>query len=588
MKLTLLSFVLCSIFSTASWAANDKNDLASFHKEMGGCKSCHTQPGKVSDSETYENQQCKSCHGEYSALANPKLKLDPHASHLGDINCTSCHKGHEKPKLYCNECHSFKGLEMPFNSAQSKEPWDKGWDNDAISKAIAAGPKETTDVIVVGAGSAGFNAAIAAKKAGAQVVLLEKGPFSGGNSMLAAGGYNAVGTAQQKEHKVDDKIEWFVEDTMKGGRYANDPKLVQILAEQSADGIKWLESLGANMDDLKRSGGARVDRTHRPTGGLSVGPHIIDVLRKASVKEGVDTRLNSKVVKLVIDEDQKIVGVVVHGKHSGHYMIAAKSVVLATGGYGFNKEMVAFYRPTFKGMTSSNNITSTGDGIELAKAIGASMTDIDWVQAHPTVGKDSRILISETVRGVGAIMVNKDGNRFVSELTTRDKASDAILKQPEQYAWLVFDNELYKKAKMVQGYDHLDMLEKANTVSELAKITGMKESSLEKTVSNYNRYFKQGKDEEFAREQMPLPLEKAPFYAVKVAPGIHHTMGGVAIDTKAEVLDIQSKPLVGLFAAGEVTGGVHGYNRLGGNAIADTVVFGRKAGENAAKHALAK
>ncbi|WP_088586715.1 FAD-binding protein [Shewanella sp. FDAARGOS_354] len=139
---------------------------------------------------------------------------------------------------------------------------------------------------------------------------------------------------------------------------------------------------------------------------------------------------------------------------------------------------------------------------------------------------------------------------------------------------------------MVQGYDHLDMLEKANTVSELAKITGMKESSLEKTVSNYNRYFKQGKDEEFAREQMPLPLEKAPFYAVKVAPGIHHTMGGVAIDTKAEVLDIQSKPLVGLFAAGEVTGGVHGYNRLGGNAVADTVIFGKIAGTNAAKHAL--
>ncbi|QDZ89946.1 flavocytochrome c [Shewanella decolorationis] len=586
MKLTLLSFVLCSIFSTASWAANDKNDLASFHKEMGGCKSCHTQPGKVSDSETHENQQCKSCHGDYSALANPKLKLDPHASHLGDINCTSCHKGHEKPKLYCNECHSFKGFEMPFNDAKSKEAWDKGWDNEAINKAISAGPKETTDVIVVGAGSAGFNAAIAAKKAGARVILLEKAPFSGGNSMLAAGGYNAVGTEQQKAHKVDDKIEWFVEDTMKGGRNANDPKLVQILAEQSADGIKWLESLGANMDDLKRSGGARVDRTHRPSGGLSVGPHIIDVLRKASINEGVDTRLNSKVVKLVVDDEQKIVGVVVHGKHSGHYMVAAKSVVLATGGYGFNKEMIAFYRPTFKGMTSSNNITSTGDGIELAKAIGASMTDIDWIQAHPTVGKDSRILISETVRGVGAIMVNKDGNRFISELTTRDKASDAILKQPEQYAWLVFDNELYKKAKMVQGYDHLDMLEKANTVSELAKITGMKENSLEKTISNYNRYFKQGKDEEFGREQMPLPLKNAPFYAVKVAPGIHHTMGGVAIDTKAEVLDIQSKPLKGLFAAGEVTGGVHGYNRLGGNAVADTVIFGKIAGTNAAKHAL--
>lgn len=110
MKLTLLSFVLCSIFSTASWAANDKNDLASFHKEMGGCKSCHTQPGKVSDSETYENQQCKSCHGEYSALANPKLKLDPHASHLGDINCTSCHKGHENPNYTVMSATHLKGL----------------------------------------------------------------------------------------------------------------------------------------------------------------------------------------------------------------------------------------------------------------------------------------------------------------------------------------------------------------------------------------------------------------------------------------------------------------------------------------------
>jgi fumarate reductase flavoprotein subunit len=160
-------------------------------------------------------------------------------------------------------------------------------------------------------------------------------------------------------------------------------------------------------------------------------------------------------------------------------MLGAKSVVLATGGYGMNKEMIAYYRPTFKGMTSSNNITATGDGIEMAKSIGASMTDIDWIQAHPTIGKDSRILISETVRGVGAIMVNKDGKRFINELTTRDRASDAILKQPEQFAWLVFDNQLYKKAKMVRGYDHLKMLKKADNVAELAKLTGMQPKALE-------------------------------------------------------------------------------------------------------------
>jgi len=375
---------------------------------------------------------------------------------------------------------------------------------------------------------------------------------------------------------------------MKGGRYANDPKLVEILAEQSASGVKWLESLGVNMDDLKRSGGARVDRTHRPADGRSAGPTIVQALRKAADKYGVETRLNSRAEKLVLNDDHQIVGVVVHGKHSGYYMLSAKSVVLTTGGYGYNKQMIAFYRPTFKDMTSSNNITATGDGINMAKEIGASMTDIDWIQAHPTIGMDSRILISETVRGVGAIMVNAEGKRFVSELTTRDRASDAILKQPGKFAWLVFDNQLYKKAKMVRGYDHLQMLKKADTIADLAKLTKMDAKLLAGTISDYNEYQKTGDDKAFHREDMPLNLTQPPYYAVKVAPGIHHTMGGVAIDTKAEVLDLQSWPIKGLYAAGEVTGGVHGYNRLGGNAIADTVVFGKIAGENAAENALKK
>ncbi|MCT8986004.1 flavocytochrome c [Shewanella phaeophyticola] len=441
-------------------------------------------------------------------------------------------------------------------------------------------------MIVVGAGSAGFNAAISAKMAGAKVVLFEKAAYTGGNSMLAAGGINAVGTPQQKKKGIEDKVEWYYEDAMKGGRYQNDPKLVQILAEESADAVKWLESLGANLDDLKRSGGARVERTHRPSGGASVGPHIVDTLRKAAKERDVDVRLNSRIEKIVLNDDKSVAGVVVHGRHSGYNMVAADSVVLATGGYGMNKEMIAYYRPTMKDMTSSNNVTATGDGVLLAKEIGASMTDIDWVQAHPTIGKDSRILISETVRGVGAIMVNTDGERFIDELTTRDRASDAILKQKDQYAWLVFDEQLVAKKKMVRGYDHLGMLSKGNTIEELAKITGM--SKLPKTAGDYNKYQAAGKDDAFGRDDMPLNLTKPPFYAVKVAPGIHHTMGGVAVDTDANVLNLQSWKMSGLFAAGEVTGGLHGFNRLGGNAIADTVVFGRIAGENAAKHALEK
>ena len=228
----------------------------------------------------------------------------------------------------------------------------------------------------------------------------------------------------------------------------------------------------------------------------------------------------------------------------------------------------------------------TGDGLRMALEAGASMTDIDWIQAHPTVGKGSRILISETVRGVGAVMVNETGARFVNELTTRDRASDAILKQPGRHAWLVFDVDLYAKAKMVRGYDHLGMLKKADTIEGLAEAAGMDPKVLEKTLADYNAYRAKGHDDAFGRPDMPLAVAKAPFYAVEVAPGIHHTMGGVAVTTESEVLDIQSRPMPGLYAAGEVTGGVHGFNRLGGNAVADTVVFGRRAGEHAAKYAL--
>ena len=586
----LIVTALLSLSSTVVGAA----DLAAFHSKMGGCQSCHgtnaVTAANVPDDEIAINGKCMSCHGDYKKLADKSKHFDPHNSHLSDrspINCTACHTAHAKPKLVCNDCHTFD-LKMPFADAPEAAKWDAGIDDKAVAAAEAAAPRETVDVLVIGAGSSGLNAAIAAKRAGAKVVLLEKHSFAGGNSMLAAGGYNAVGTPQQAKKGIKDNVDLYVKDTMKGGRGKNDPALVRILAEESAAGVKWLEDMGADLSDVKRSGGATVDRTHRPHGGMSVGPHIVDVLRAQATKEGVGARVNSRAVKLLLDKDYKIAGAIVHGKHSGYYKIAAKAVVLATGGYGQNKEMIAVYRPTFKDMTSSNNVTSTGDGIKMALNIGASMTDIDWVQAHPTVGLDSRILISETVRGVGAIMVNVKGARFVNELTTRDRASDAILHQPERRAWLVFDNDLYKSAKMVRGYDHLSMLKKADTVAELAKLCGMDAKTLEETVKSYNKFKKAGKDEAFGRPDMPLGVEKAPFYAVAVAPGIHHTMGGVAITTESEVLDIQSRPIPGLYAAGEVTGGVHGFNRLGGNAIADTVVFGRRSGEHAAKYALGK
>ena len=563
--------------------------LAGAHGKMGlNCETCHVGD-KVSDSETEINAKCTTCHNPADlAKKTEKEGLpNPHKSHLGDVQCTACHSGHNQSVAYCSNCHDFPSMkDMKYGKgAKVASQYEdlSAYDNAKPERT------ETTDLLVVGSGAAGFVAAFTAQEAGVKnIVMVEKMAVPGGNSQLAAGGMNAAGTRFQKAKNINDNPDMMFKDTMKGGRGKNDPALVRILAEESAAGVKWLEDMGADLSDVKRSGGATVDRTHRPHGGMSVGPHIVDVLRAQATKEGVGARVNSRAVKLLLDKDYKIAGAIVHGKHSGYYKIAAKAVVLATGGYGQNKEMIAVYRPTFKDMTSSNNVTSTGDGIKMALNIGASMTDIDWVQAHPTVGLDSRILISETVRGVGAIMVNVKGARFVNELTTRDRASDAILHQPERRAWLVFDNDLYKSAKMVRGYDHLGMLKKADTVAELAKLCGMDAKTLEETVKSYNKFKKAGKDEAFGRPDMPLGVEKAPFYAVAVAPGIHHTMGGVAITTESEVLDIQSRPIPGLYAAGEVTGGVHGFNRLGGNAIADTVVFGRRSGEHAAKYALGK
>lgn len=391
--------------------------LADFHSKLGGCASCHgtnaVTAASVPDDERALNAQCQTCHGSYKDIRKTGTEIDPHHSHLGDINCTSCHTAHARPKLVCNDCHTFPN-KMPFADAPEAAP-KVSPDEAAIEAAMKAEPRESYDVVVIGAGSAGFNAAIAARRAGASVLLLEKHSFSGGNSMLAAGGYNAVGTKQQKAKGINDTVEAYVEDTLKGGRGKNDRALVEILAKESAAGVEWLEGMGADLSEVKRSGGARVDRTHRPTGGETVGPHIVKTLRAQAEKDGVPARLNSRAVRLLVDENHTVRGVVVEGRHSGLYRVNAKAVVLAAGGYGQNKEMVAFYRPTFKGMTSSNNVTSTGDGVRMALEAGASMTDIDWIQAHPTVGKGSRILISETVRGVGAVMVNEMGARFVNE-----------------------------------------------------------------------------------------------------------------------------------------------------------------------------
>lgn len=567
--------------------------LADMHKNKGlDCSACHGKETVVDDNETIVNAKCVECHGSLEKLASSqKLSKDgkpaqadehhvtPHKSHLGVIECTACHHGHTTSWTYCLNCHSFE-MKIPAGAVATQLPSVELPVVKEVPKNIKI---EKTDVIVIGAGAAGFSAAITAHDKGAKVILLEKMPITGGNSQLAAGGMNACETQFQKKKGIKDTCQIMYDDTMKGGKNLNDPELVKVLTRNSAGSIDWLTELGADVSDIGQMGGASMYRTHRPTGGAAVGANITQTLKKNAVERKIDLRLNSRVVKILEDKEGRVTGVLVEGKHSGLYEIEAKAVVVTAGGFSANPEKVAYYQPAFKGMTTSNQPGATGDGTEVGDSAGGRLIDMKEIQIHPTVAAGSRILITEAVRGNGAILVNREGKRFVNELTTRDKASAAILAQSGESAFLVFDEGIRKSLKQIDGYFVLKLVTEGDTVKDLAVNLKVPPDALEATITAYNKAFYDKNDTEFKRPDMPRPVKTPKYYAIEVKPGVHYTMGGLKINKEAQVISKDGKPIPGFYAAGEVTGGVHGANRLGGNSISETITFGRIAGENAAK-----
>ena len=441
----------------------------------------------------------------------------------------------------------------------------------------------TTDVVVVGGGGAGLSAAIAAREKGAEVVLVEKMLMLGGNTNYATAGINAANTKLQKKLGIEDNAELFYKDTMKGGKNVNNPELVKKLTADSANIIDWLTERGADLSEVVFTGGQSAKRTHRPTGGQAVGPVIVDALAETAEKDGIDVRTESEVTKLIKTGD-KVTGVEV--KHKGEtYNITAKAVVMATGGFGANAKMVAEYKPSLEGFGSTNSPAITGEGIKMVKAVGGDLVDMTEIQTHPTVVHKKTAMITEAVRGEGAILINREGKRFVSELETRDVVSKAELEQTGKSAFLVFDQEVREKLGAINGYVRKGFTVEGATVEELAGKIGVDPKGLVETMAKYNGYVKAGEDKDFGKTALPRELVKAPFYAIEVSPAVHHTMGGVRINTNAEVLTANGKVIPGLFAAGEITGGVHGANRIGGNAVTDITVYGKTAGENAADFA---
>ena len=289
--------------------------------------------------------------------------------------------------------------------------------------------------------------------------------------------------------------------------------------------------------------------------------------------------------QILTDANGAAVGVKATGASGETVTVNAKAVVLATGGFGANLDMVVKYKPELKGFMTTNAPGIQGQGIEMAQAIGAATVDMDQIQIHPTVEANTAALITEGLRGDGAVLINEEGQRFIDEVGTRDVVSAAEIAQTGSYSWLVVDQAMADASSVIQGYIKKGYTVTGATYEELGKAMGVDAAAFAETMEKWNGYVEAKNDPDFGRTSFANPLNTAPYYAVKVTAGVHHTMGGLKINANTEVLNEKGEVIPGLFAAGEVTGGVHGANRLGGNAVADFTVFGRIAGAAASDYA---
>ena len=501
------------------------------------------------------------------------------------------------------------------------------------NNATAEDSTVEADVVVVGAGGAGMTAAITAAGEGKSVVILESQSMVGGNSVRATGGMNAGKTVYQDENEFGesagvektlktaaekyadnetitalaktvseqwaayqanptgyfDSVELMELDTMIGGKGINDPELVETLCANSADAIDWLDEHGITLHNVSSFGGASVKRIHRPVNAegktVSVGSYMLPLLEENCEKAGVKMMLDTTATEILTDANGAAVGVKATGASGETVTVNAKAVVLATGGFGANLDMVVKYKPELKGFMTTNAPGIQGQGIEMAQAIGAATVDMDQIQIHPTVEANTAALITEGLRGDGAVLINEEGKRFIDEVGTRDVVSAAEIAQTGSYSWLVVDQAMVDASSVIQGYIKKGYTVTGETYEELGKAMGVDEAAFAETMEKWNGYVEAKNDPDFGRTSFANPLNTAPYYAVKVTAGVHHTMGGLKINANTEVLNEKGEVIPGLFAAGEVTGGVHGANRLGGNAVADFTVFGRIAGAAASDYA---
>ncbi|MDF2532084.1 MAG: ifcA [Clostridia bacterium] len=453
--------------------------------------------------------------------------------------------------------------------------------------------EKQADVIIVGAGGAGLAAAVTAHQKGATVVVIEKMPKAGGNTILSGGAFNAADPSRQAKQGIEDSAEKHYTQTFEGGDKLGKPELVKTLTENAYPAIQWLEGLGMEFkSEVFTVLGGLWPRAHKPVKPLGTG--FIDTYLSYVEKNsnGIEIMYETKALEIIM-ENGKAVGVKAEGKDANVVLKANKGVIVAAGGFGANVEMRDANNKTWPTLTTiktTNHVGATGDGMIMAEKIGANLIGMDNIQLLPMGDPLTGSLSGNIEQGVeNRIFVNKDGNRFVDEGQRRDVMTKALFEQKDTSMWVIVDKHSYPTGDVKNNFNEtIDELVaagrayKADTLEDLAKQIGANPENLVKAVAEFNKAVEKGGKDALGRTLFKDKLDAPPYYAGARVPTVHHTMGGIEINTSAQVLDKDGKIIPGLYAAGETTGGVHGSNRLGGNALADMTVFGRIAGESAA------
>ena len=498
-----------------------------------------------------------------------------------------------------------QGVEECLKAAGATDADMDRWTKQ-ISKHSTKPLTVTGDVAIIGGGGTGLAAAVSALENGAgKVVIVEKLGYLGGSTNVSGGALNAVDDKRQKAQGIKDSVETFYNSTMKGGHNVGTPELVRYLTENAYPTVEWMEKQGVVFRDrIGAATGSLGQRSHygvKPAGYAYTS--VFENVLKTKYKDRVEFLMECPAEAILTDKDGKVTGVKAL-RHGQPITVKAESVVIATGGFGAN---VKFRQEVNTGVwkevvldnrigTTNINKAAQGDGLKMAKAVGAELIGLSDIQLHPNGTPGTGLMQDIATSGRNRLFVNLNGDRFVNEGAARDTLCKAIFKQPKGTYWLVMNKlrypDLNKPDRM--GVTMKDMLalgrvKTAATLDELAKVINVPADNLKAAVAEYNKAAShQVEKDKFgfaATNTDDAPMTEGPWYACLKVPTVHHTMGGVKINTKAEVIGTNGKPIAGLFAAGEVTGGIHGANRLGGNAIADVFTFGRLAGASAAKYA---